>query len=440
MNSRRSFALALVATLTGACAGRRRTTSVTDHSETSLHASAEQYVKLVLALGQHDPDYVDAYYGPSDWADAVKRAPVPLAELGSRASALHHALAATAVPGDPLVAMRRNFLARQVHALSVRVRLLRGERMSFDDESEGLYGARAPTYAEAEFEQALRELGELLPGQGALTDRLDAFRQDFVIPPAKLEPVFRTAMAEARRRTRAHIPLPADESVKLELVTGKTWDGYNWYQGGGKSLVQVNTDLPITISHAIDVAAHESYPGHHVYNLLLERHLVRGRGWVEFSVYPLYSPQSLIAEGSANYGIQVVFPDEAAYLKHVLFPLAGLPGGRVETYVKVEALVKKLRYADTEAARRFLDGQFTREQTRDYLLRYRLLSPKQIEKFLVNTIEDRTYVLNYNLGRDMVAAFIERKGGTSDNPAARWQLLRELLSSPVLPHDLRATG
>ena len=27
----------------------------------------ERYVKLVLALGQHDADYVDAYYGPPEW-------------------------------------------------------------------------------------------------------------------------------------------------------------------------------------------------------------------------------------------------------------------------------------------------------------------------------------------------------------------------------------
>ena len=30
---------------------------------------AEQYVKLVLALGQHDADYVDAYYGPPEWKE-----------------------------------------------------------------------------------------------------------------------------------------------------------------------------------------------------------------------------------------------------------------------------------------------------------------------------------------------------------------------------------
>ena len=69
----------------------------------------------------------------------------------------------------------------------------------------------------------------------------------------------------------------------------------------------MNTDLPIFIDRAIDLACHEGYPGHHVYNALLEKNLMRDRGGSEFSVYALFSPQSLIAEGTANYGIEVAF-------------------------------------------------------------------------------------------------------------------------------------
>ena len=53
---------------------------------------------------------------------------------------------------------------------------------------------------------------------------------------------------------------------------------------------------------------------------------MRERGWVEISMYPLFSPQSLIAEGSANFGIDMAFPAAArvAYERDSLFPLAGL--------------------------------------------------------------------------------------------------------------------
>jgi hypothetical protein len=105
-----------------------------------------------------------------------------------------------------------------------------------------------------------------------------------------------------------HYQLPANEDFKLEYVTDKPWSGYNWYKGNYQSVIQINTDLQIFINRAIDVGSHESYPGHHVYNMLLEKNLYAGKGWIEISLYPLFSPQSLIAEGSANYGIEVAFP------------------------------------------------------------------------------------------------------------------------------------
>ncbi len=102
--------------------------------------------------------------------------------------------------------------------------------------------------------------------------------------------------------------MPANESFKLEYVTNKSWSGYNWYQGNASSLIQINTDLPIFIDRAVDLAAHEGYPGHHVLSTLLEQKLMKGRGWMEFSINPLFGPNGVIAEGSANYGIDVVFP------------------------------------------------------------------------------------------------------------------------------------
>ena len=49
---------------------------------------------------------------------------------------------------------------------------------------------------------------------------------------------------------------------------------------------------------------------------------MRDRGWVEFTVYPLFSPQSLIAEGTANFGIEVAFPgaERTAFERETLYP------------------------------------------------------------------------------------------------------------------------
>ena len=117
---------------------------------------------------------------------------------------------------------------------------------------------------------------EALPGQRAAGRPLRRLAQPFVIPREKLDTVFKAAIAACRERTAAHVTLPAERAASPSSTSpNKSWSGYNWYQGNFRSLIQVNTDLPIYIDRAIDLACHEGYPGHHVYNALLEQHLVQ---------------------------------------------------------------------------------------------------------------------------------------------------------------------
>ena len=189
-----------------------------------------------------------------------------------------------------MVKLRREYLQKQVAALAARVRMLKGEKLKFDDESRALYEAVAPTSAVRLTRiristRSSQQLETKIPGNGPLWERYEKWRKPFVIPKEKLDTVFQLAIKECRARTLAHVALPPNESFAVEYVTNKPWGGYNWYKGNFHSVIQVNTDLPIYIDRAIDLAAHEGYPGHHVYNSLLEKNLVRDRGWVEFSVY-----------------------------------------------------------------------------------------------------------------------------------------------------------
>lgn len=401
---------------------------------------AEQYVRLVLAVGQHDADYVDAYYGPPEWRAAVAEQKRSLADLHAEARKLVVLVPPPPlgrIAADELVTLRHEYLRRQLQAVEARIRMLLGTRMTFDEESKALYDAVAPTHAASHYENALRALEPLVPGSGSLIDRVDNFRREFVIPTDKLSAVFDRAIAECRSRTRTRIPLPEDESFRVEYVTNKSWSGYNWYQGSFRSLIQVNTDLPIYIDRAVDLACHEGYPGHHVYNVLLEQHLVRERGWIEFTVYPLFSPQSLIAEGTANYGIEVAFTSDErlAFERDVLFPLAGLDPARADVYYQVQALTERLAYAGNESARGYLDGAMTRDQAAAWLTRFALMSPSRAEQRTRFIDQYRSYVINYNLGKDLVKAHIEARSG--DLPDRRWEAFAALISSPRLPSGLQ---
>jgi hypothetical protein len=406
-----------------------------DPTQPSMNTTAEQYVRLVLAVGQHDPDYVDAYYGPGEWKPGDTKTGLDV--LSNRAASVREELSRIAAPSDEMERLRHEYLSRQLASLAARVRMLQGERLSFDDESRALYDATAPVLPESHFQQILDSLDKRFPGPGPLVGRYEAFRRAFVIPTDKLDHVFKTAITACRERTLKHIALPPEESFTVEYVTNKSWSGYNWYQGGFRSIIQVNTDLPIFIDRAVDLACHEGYPGHHVYNVLLEKHLVKDRGWMEFTVYPLFSPQSLIAEGTANYGIPVSFPedDRLEFEQKVLFPAAGLDPARVREYYEVQALVEKLAYAGNEAARRYINKEIDGEQAASWLERFALM-PKERARQRVRFFDQyRSYVINYNLGKDMVAAYVEGKAGA--DPSKRWEEFGRLLSSPRLPSGLQ---
>ena len=400
-----------------------------------MDSLAEQYVRLTLAVGQHDPDYVDAYYGPPEWKPGEKK--ISLDEITSEVSELQSQLGAIAVPADDMEGLRRQYLIKQTSAMAARIRMLKGERLSFDEEARALYDVDVPKLPEAHFQQALDELDKRFPGQGPLVDRYEAYRLGFVIPKDRLDRVFTTAINACRERTMRHLQLPAGESFTVEYVTGKSWSGYNWYQGGSRSLIQVNTDLPIYIDRAVDLACHEGYPGHHVYNALLEQSLVKGRGWIEFTVYPLFSPQSLIAEGTANYGIEMAFPgdERQQYEAQVLFPAAGLDPARAREYYEVQAIVEKLAYAGNEAARRYINKEIDAAQAAAALEKYALMPRARAEQRVRFFDQYRSYVINYNLGKDMVRDYIEKRSG--GDAGKRWTEFGRLLSSPRLPSGLQ---
>jgi hypothetical protein len=399
---------------------------------------SERYVKLVLAVGVHDPDYVDAYYGPPEWRTAAAEQRRGLAELDADAAAWLRELADEVLPpgAGELERLRHRYLATQVESLRARLKMLRGERLTFDEESAALYDAVAPVHTEQEFRATLRQLDARLPGSGTLLERYQTFRGQFEIPKDRLSAVFAAAIEGCRARTLEHIALPPAESFTIEYVTDKSWSGYNWYQGNYRSLIQINTDLPIYIDRAIDLACHEGYPGHHVYNVLLEQHLVRERGWQEFSVYPLFSPQSLIAEGTANYGIKVAFPDaeRRRFEREVLFPAAGLSAAGVDEYYDVMELVEKLSYAGNEAARRYRDGRIDAAAAAKWHETYALMAPERAAQRVRFIDQYGAYVINYNLGKDLVASYVERHAGT--DPGRRWSEFAKLISSPRLPSGL----
>ena len=418
--------------------------SANNELESKMNNIAEDYVKLVLNVGLHDPGYVDAYYGPAEWKPAdssvVIKDSVQIQKLFNESGILLDSLdGLSSYKANEIETLRYKFLYKQLLAVRTRISMLAGAVFTFDEEIKNLYDVEAPVHSDNYFASVIEDLNRTLPGKGDIAERLSEFRKSFIIPVDKLNTVFSAAINECRKRTLQHISLPSDEHFSVEYVKDKPWGAYNWYKGNSYSLIQVNTSLPVYIDRAVDLAAHEGYPGHHVYNALLEKNMVKDHKWMEFTVYSLYSPQSLIAEGSATFGIQVAFPGDSRmkFEKEVLFPLAGLDPSGADRYYKVIELFSKLDYAGNEAARNFINGKMNRDETIKWLQKYSIMSKERAEQRMRFIETYRSYVINYNVGQDLIKDYVIRNGGIDNNPDLRWKIIERLSSTPQVPSNLK---
>ncbi|HKY16261.1 MAG TPA: hypothetical protein VJM33_15145 [Microthrixaceae bacterium] len=267
-----------------------------------------RYVELGLRLGRHVDGFVDAYYGPPEWRARIDtEPPAPPESLRADARRLVADLDAGV---DPDVAgQRRRWLRAQVLGLLTSARTLAGEPIDYVDEVEASYGVRPTRVDEEEIERVHRRLDESLAGDGAVRDRIAAFREAHVIPVDRLRPVIDDIAEDFRDRTRERFGLPEGEHVEFELVEGQPWSGFNYYLGGLRSRVAINTDLPVISTSIGHLVAHEAYPGHHTEHTRKEVGLVRRAGQLEESIFLVGTPQCVVAEGLADLGIEVLLGD-----------------------------------------------------------------------------------------------------------------------------------
>lgn len=263
----------------------------------------EEYLGLGLALGRHVEGFVDYYYGPPILAErAAAGSPEPPAALADRARRLLAALDA----GEDLDPGRRRWLAAQVRGLHTSARKLAGEPIGYLDEIEACYGVRPSPVDEDRLSDAHHRLEKVLPGSGPLAERYIAWREAQVVPPGRLRQVLDSLAEDFRSRTDLAFGLPEGERVDFELVDHRPWSGFNYYLGGLRSRVAINTDLPVLSLSVGHLVAHEAYPGHHTEHCRKEVGLVRKRHHLEESIGLVGVPQCLIAEGLADLGLEVV--------------------------------------------------------------------------------------------------------------------------------------
>jgi hypothetical protein len=319
-----------------------------------------------------------------------------------------------------------------VLGLLTTARRLAGEAIGYADEVEACYGVRPTRVEQDVLVDAHRRLDEALPGSGPLAERLVDWRESHAVPVERLRAAIDSLAEDLRDRTRALFGLPEGERVEFDLVTDQPWSGFNYYLGGLRSRVAVNTDLPVLSTNLAHLVAHEAYPGHHTEHTRKEVGLVRRRQWWEESIFLVGTPQCLLAEGLADLGLEVVMGrrPEVAVAAH-LRPL----GIRYDT--EVVAAVSEAGEAlgavrQNAAFRLHEDGADTATVTAE-VARWGLLPPDRAAKaveFLTHPTW-RAYLTCYVEGLPLCRDFV---GG---EPARFGRLLSEQLTPDALAEQIR---
>lgn len=394
-----------------------------------LDSFGQDFLRLTLEIDKHIDGYIDAYYGPEALKAEVAAGPTlePAALIAQVA-----ALAERIPVADP---GRAAYARASLRALDCTTRMLAGETFDYLDEVNRIYDISPEPVDEQTFLDAHNKLDTLLPGSGSIADRLQARRKRYEIDAAQALGLLELTRTETRRRTAALIDLPDDQGVAIELVQDQPWGAYNWYLGGGKSLIEFNTDIPLVVTGLLNTFAHEGYPGHHTESMLKEQTLYREKGYGEQAAMLLHSPAAVIAEGIATQAVELIFPDGEEYVWNVevMLPAAGIEP--FETAVQMRQIAEAgaaLRYVSGNAAVLYHTGALDREQTLEYVQTYGLSTPERAAKsfsFFTHPLY-RSYVFTYTQGYDL----IERAAVRVDRRA----LFRRLLTEQVLPSELAA--
>jgi hypothetical protein len=233
--------------------------------------------------------------------------------------------------------------------------------------------------------------------------------------------------------TREKFDLPEEESFTVEFVSNQPWSAYNWYLGGYRSRIDLNTDLPARISWLADLIAHEAYPGHHTELSIKEAMLVRQRNYQEHVITLINAPSCVIAEGIATTALAAVLSDaelEDWYRKEIL-PRAGMSHVDAKTILEVNHASRKLAGVAGNAAFMLHDRQNSPDEISRYVQEFNLSTEKEAAKtieFISNPLY-RSYIFTYHVGRELLEELFA--AGDRDRYFAR------LLEEPVTPTQVR---
>jgi hypothetical protein len=391
---------------------------------------AEEYIKLSFGIEEHMPGYVDAYFGPEEWqAQAKQDGKLPLQNLTERTARLANNIS----HADNMDAQRKDFLARQVTAMQMSLRLLEGENVSLEEEVKAIYDVQPEWKDEANFEEANKELDSLLPPGDSLPERMQIWKKSLEIPIEKIQELLPTVSKRLRDITDQKFNLPKDESFILEWVSDKPWAAYNWYLGNYRSRIDISTDSPMRVNELAELLAHEGYPGHHTELSIKEKKLIQEKKYTEHTIALINSPSCVVSEGIATTALKTALADDELedWYREEILPRAGMSNIDPRRLLEIEKTRMKRGGVMGNISFMLYDQHKSEGDVSRYLQKYALLTEKEAQQNIrfVSDPLSRSYVFTYDIGHELLEELFIHLD--------RDKYFKHILEEPVTPSQIR---
>jgi hypothetical protein len=408
-------------------------TDTLEKTMTEIDEPIKRYILLILALAEHDEDYLDTYFGPESIREEAKRSgKVDLDILIKETEELVTEIGES----DRFEAGRKEYLLAQLRALQTSMRMQLGESLSVTEKVENIYGFTPERVNESQFEKAYRLLDASLPGKGSINERTEAYEDMMRIPVEKLEALSKFVSREVRERTRERFGLPDGEQVDVQLVTNRPFTAALYFKGAGRSVMELNSAAPFFFLHfLIGLMAHELYPGHHTEYCFKEEHLIRDQGWHELRVIPTLSPQVFMAEMIATHARDMIMTDDefVDWLHHELLPRSELKVSELGEPVQMLKAYRMLAPVGLNAVFMYWDDKAGEEEIKNYFIKYDHYTEEQADHAVRSTVHPIFHInrFTYNPSYRLLEGVLSR----SSDPQ---QVFKRLLKEAPLPATVQS--
>jgi hypothetical protein len=399
---------------------------------------ARRYLLLGLRLERVSPGVVDSYVGPPEFREIAASEPLPFpTEIHDETLALREL--ANQLPGDdPDTRRRRLWFHGQLRAMSALARRAGGEEISYLDLVEQLFAVPIRLIPDEELGEARRRLDEALPAGGSLQERLAQQRAALRIPPDQVVAAIAASALRFRVVSRRDFDLPNREEIEWSATHDQPWGAFARFLGHSRTSVEINIDLPMDVSGAAFLAAHEAYPGHHAEHIVKERSLVIDRDQGEATLRTMNTPEAVLSEGQADLAREAVMSDRE--LEGELGRIGREVGlkGDWPAAVAVRRALSDLYVAVSNAGILLHHEGRSEAEVRAYLTDVGAVPRDRLDHTIriLNDPVNMTYSFTYTEGKRLIRPWLELQGQT----IGFWRLLSEQLSPAALQADLEAAA